>query len=89
MVKMRIIKCVLCPSTVTVVLCPRRKDATITYGVGEISLSKIYFQLSFEVLTPVLKVFVLNVIGLYDIKITVFWDVTLCSLMGSNLLPPF
>jgi len=33
--------------------------------------------------------FGLKVIGLYDIKITVFWDVTPCSLVGSNLLPPF
>jgi len=86
---MCIIKCVLYHSIGTVALCQRRKDATITYGVREISLSKIYFQLSFEVLIPALKLFVLNVIGLYDIKIAVFWDVTPCSLVGSNLLPPF
>jgi hypothetical protein len=61
-VKMRIIKCVLYPSIGTVALCPGRKDATIISGVREIQLSKIYFQLSFEVLIPVLKVFVLNVI---------------------------
>jgi hypothetical protein len=88
-VKMRIVKCLLYSSIGTVALCLRRKDATITSGVREISLSKIYFQLIFEVLIPLLKVFVPNVIGLYDIKITVFWDVTPCSLVGSNLLPPF
>jgi len=88
-VQMRIIKCMLYPSNGTVALCPAWKDATIISGVREIPLSKIYFQLSFEVLISVLKVFVLNVIGLYDIKITVFWDVTPCSWVGSNLLPPF
>jgi len=86
---MRIIKCVLYPSIGTVALCSRRKDTNITSGVREISLSKIYFQLSFEVSAPVLKVFVLNLIGLYDIKITVFWDVTPCILVRSNMLPPF
>jgi hypothetical protein len=86
---MRIIKCVMYPSTGTVAVCPRWKDATITSGVQEISLSKIYFQLSFEVLIPVFKVLVLNVIWLVDFKITVFWDVTPCSLVGSNLLPSF
>jgi hypothetical protein len=70
-VKMRIINCVLYPSFGAVALCPRQKDATITSGAREISLSKLYFQLSFEVVIPILKVFVLNVIGLYDTK-TVF-----------------
>jgi hypothetical protein len=77
-------RCTLKSARCTVALCPRRKDRTIKSSIQEISLSKIYYQLIFEVSIQIFKIHVMKVIGLYDIKIIFFWGVTPCVQFGGD-----